>query len=64
MPNNEIGYHEDPRNHNGIIRARTTEQIRSWEIPRELKALRVLNDELGQIDFPCLYILFDPVKTI
>lgn len=30
MLNNDIGYHEDPRNGNGIIRARTTKQIQEW----------------------------------
>ncbi len=55
----EIGYYEDPRNGDGIIRARTTRQIRSWEIPRSLKVLEVLNNELGKIEFPGLYILFE-----
>ena len=55
----EIGYYEDPKNGDGIIRARTTRQIRSWEIPRSLKVLEVLNNELGKIPFPGLYILFE-----
>ncbi len=55
----EIGYYEDPKNGDDIIRARTTRQIRSWEIPRSQKALEVLNDELGRIPFPGLYILFE-----
>jgi hypothetical protein len=59
MPNNDIGYHEDPRNSDAIIRARTTKQIRSWEIPRTMKALEVLNNELGKIEFPGIYILFE-----
>lgn len=59
MSNNDIGYHEDPRNGNGIIRARTTKQIRSWELPRSIKALEALNDELGRIEFPGNYILFE-----
>ena len=59
MFNSDIGYHEDPRNHSGIIRARTTKQIRSWEIPRAIKALEVLNSELGKIEFPGIYILFE-----
>ncbi|MCK4736030.1 MAG: GIY-YIG nuclease family protein [Methanophagales archaeon] len=59
MSNNDIGYHEDPKNSDGITRARTTKQIRSWEIPRTMKALEVLNNELGKIEFPGIYILFE-----
>ena len=59
MSNNDIGYHEDPKNSDGIIRARTTKQIRSWEIPRTMKALEVLNSELGKIEFPGIYTLFE-----
>lgn len=64
MPNNDIGYHEDPRNSDGIIRARTTKQVRSWEIPRAVKALEVLNSELGKIEFPGIYILFEGKNKI
>jgi len=63
MANNEIGYHEDPKNSNGIIRARTTKQIRSWQVPRSIKALEKLNDEMGKIPFPGNYILFDRMKV-
>ena len=56
---NDIGYQEDPKNGTGIKRARTTGQIRSWEIPRSQKALDNLNDELGKIEFPSVYILFE-----
>lgn len=59
MSNSDIGYQEDPENSDGIIRARTTKQIRSWEIPRTMKALGVLNIELGRIEFPGIYILFE-----
>ena len=59
MSNSNIGYQEDPENGEGIIRARTTKQIRSWEIPRTMKALEVLNIELGRIEFPGIYILFE-----
>ena len=53
------GYHEDPRNGNNIVRARTTlGQLRSWEIPRELKTLNILHKEFGKTDFSGLYILF------
>ena len=59
MSNSDIGYHEDPKNSDGIIRARTTKQIRSWEILRTMKALEVLNNELGKIEFPGIYTLFE-----
>ena len=63
MADTEIGYHEDPKNSNGIIRARTTKQIRSWHIPRSIKALEKLNQEMGKIAFPGNYLLFDQMKV-
>lgn len=59
MTNSEIGYYEAPANSNGIIRARTTKQIRSWEIPHTMRALEALNNELGTGEFPGIYILFE-----
>lgn len=59
MSSSDIGYHEDPKNSDGIIRARTTKQIRSWEIPRSFKALEILNGELGKIEFPGIYVLLE-----
>jgi len=64
MTDNGIGYLEDPKNSNGIIRARTTKQIRSWEIPRSQKALEKLNKEMGKIEFPGNYVLFEGTKKI
>lgn len=63
MTDGEIGYHEDPPNGDGIIRARTTRQIRSWEIPRKIRALESINSEFGKIDFPGNYILFESKKN-
>jgi hypothetical protein len=63
MADTEIGYHEDPKNSNEIIRARTTKQIRSWHIPRSIKALEKLNEEMGKIAFPGNYLLFDQMKV-
>ncbi len=63
MANTEIGYHEDPKNSNGIIRARTTKQIRSWHIPRSIKALEKLNEEMGKTAFPANYLLFEQMKV-
>lgn len=59
MEENNIGYYEDPKNGESIIRSRTTEQIRSWDFPRLLKALEVFNSELGKIDYPGIYILIE-----
>lgn len=64
MTNNDIGYHEDPKNSNGIKRARTTKQIRSWELPKAIKALEALNAELGKIEFPGTYILLERKSKI
>ncbi len=59
MEEKNIGYYEDPKNGENIIRSRTTEQIRSWDFPRSLKALEVFNSELGKIDYPGIYILIE-----
>jgi hypothetical protein len=63
MADTEIGYHEDPKNSNGIIRARTTKQIRSWHIERSEKTLEKLYEEMGRNPFPGNYILFDQRKA-
>lgn len=59
MEEKNIGYYEDPKNGESIIRSRTTEQIRSWDFPRSLKALETFNSELGKIDYPGIYILIE-----
>lgn len=59
MEEKNIGYYEDPKNGENIIRSRTTEQIRSWDFPRSLKALEVFNSELGKIDYHGIYILIE-----
>lgn len=55
---NNLGFHEDPKNGHGIVRSRTTNKIRSWEIPRTQEALETFNAEVGKLEFPGLYILF------
>ena len=55
----KFGYHQDLKNGNGIIRARTTGHLRSWDIPRTLQALEVLKKEWGNLEYPGIYILFD-----
>lgn len=57
MNNNNIGYYEEPKNSNGIIRCKTTMQIRAWEMPRSEKALEKSNAEIGKAEYPGLYIL-------
>ncbi|MGR3177482.1 MAG: GIY-YIG nuclease family protein [Candidatus Anammoxibacter sp.] len=59
MEEKNIGYYEDPANGESIIRSRTTEQIRSWDFPRSIKALEKFNTELGKIDYPGIYILIE-----
>ncbi len=59
MEEKNIGYYEDPKNGESIIRSRTTEQIRSWDFPRSIKALEVFNNELGNINYPGIYILIE-----
>jgi len=59
MEEKNIGYYEDPKNSESIIRSRTTEQIRSWDFPRSIKALEKFNAELGKIDYPGIYILIE-----
>ncbi len=55
----KIGFYEDPRNGENIIRSRTTEQIRSWDFPRSIKSLGTFNAELGKIDYPGIYLLIE-----
>ncbi|MFN3532901.1 MAG: hypothetical protein ACK41Q_10380, partial [Candidatus Brocadia sp.] len=55
----KFGYHQDLKNGDGIIRARTTGHLRSWDIPRTLYALGVLKKEWGSLEYPGIYILFD-----
>lgn len=55
----KFGYHQDLKNGDGIIRARTTGHLRSWDIPRTLHALEILKKEWGNLEYPGIYILFD-----
>lgn len=63
MNQNTIGFSQDPKDADGIVRSRTTLQIRSWEIPRSQKALEVFNTETGKSDFPGIYMLFAKGKV-
>lgn len=55
----KFGYIQDLKNGDGIIRARTTGHLRSWDIPNTLHALEVLKKEWGNLEYPGVYILFD-----
>lgn len=56
----KFGYQQDIKNGDEILRARTTGgHLRSWDIPRTLKALEVVKKEWGNLEYPGVYILFD-----
>jgi len=59
MPEANLGYYEDPVNGDGISRARTTRLIRSWMFAKSTETLDKYNKELGQIQYPGLYLLFE-----
>jgi hypothetical protein len=63
MTEENIGFYEEPRNGNGIVRSRTTLLIRSWDMPRSQKALERFNTEIGKSEFPGIYILFAKNKV-
>jgi hypothetical protein len=63
MTEETIGFIEEPKNSYGIIRARTSLQIRSWHMPRTQKALEIFNAEVGETEFPGIYILFAKRKA-
>lgn len=55
----KFGYYQDLKNGHGIIRARITGQLRSWDIPRSLSALEALKEEWGNLEYPGIYMLFE-----
>jgi hypothetical protein len=65
MANNtsQLGYLEEPPNGYGISRSRTTQQLRSWLIPRTQEALEAFNTEIGKIEYPGIYLLLDRNKV-
>lgn len=63
MANAGLGYEQQPENSNGIIRARTTQQLRAWQIPRTINALEKWKQEICGIPLPGNYILFDGKKV-
>lgn len=63
MPEANLGYYEDPVNGDGINRARTTRLIRSWMFAKSAETLDKYNRELGQIQYPGLYVLFETTSN-
>jgi len=63
MEPNYIGYSEHPPNSNGVKRARTTMQIRSWHIQRKQRSLKSMMGELENVQYPGIYILFEKTKV-
>ena len=63
MTQENLGFYEEPPNGNGIVRARTTGQIRSWDMPRSQKALERFNSDIVRSEFPGIYILFAKSKV-
>jgi hypothetical protein len=54
-----IGYSEEPEDGYGIIRARTTGLLRSWEFDRNDSILEQFNNQIQRIEYPGLYALFE-----
>lgn len=64
MSEEPLGYIQAPKNTNGIIRSRTTGQLRAWNFERSSKGLEKINEnEWGKIEFPGIYILFEHKKV-
>jgi hypothetical protein len=64
MSEEPIGYIQVPKNSNGIVRSKTTAQLRAWILERSLKQLDKVNEnEWGRLEFPSLYILFEKRKA-
>ena len=54
-----FGYQQDPVNGAGIIRARTTRLLRSWEFPRKEGTIEQFNREIERLSYPAIYALFE-----
>lgn len=59
MDTENIGYSDLPKNSNGIQRARTTCQVRSWHMMRGTRPLQAFRRELETVQYPALYLLFE-----
>jgi len=53
-----LGYFQAPKNTNGIIRSKTTGQLRAWNLGNSLSQLEKINDnDWGKLEFPSIYII-------
>lgn len=64
MSEEPLGYVQAPKNSNGIVRSKTTAQLRAWSLGRSLKQLERINEiEWGKLEYPSIYILFEKRKV-
>lgn len=64
MINDDLGYTENPKNGYGIKRSRTTKLIRAWTMNRSLESLHALDEEMGHLDYPGIYVLFEGDRKV
>ncbi len=64
MGEKPLGYIQEPKNANGIIRSKTTARLMAWELGRSLRQLeKINNEEWNKLEFPSIYILFEKKKV-
>lgn len=64
MNEEPLGYVQNPKNRNGIIRSRTTGLLRAWTLEKSLKQLEIVNgSEWGKQEYPSIYVLFKKKKA-
>jgi hypothetical protein len=64
MNEEPLGYVQNPKNSNGIIRSRTTGLLRAWTLEKSLKQLEIVNaTEWGKQEYPSIYVLFEKKKA-
>jgi len=64
MNEEPLGYVQNPKNSNGIIRSRTTGLLRAWTLEKSLKQLEIVNgSEWGKQEYPSIYVLFEKKKA-
>lgn len=59
-----MGYTEYPANGYGIKRSRTTKLIRAWTMKRSLESLRALDEDMGSLDYPGIYVLLEGDRKV
>jgi len=64
MNEEPLGYVQNPKNSNGIIRSRTTGLLRAWTLEKSSRQLEIVNaSEWGQQEYPSIYVLFEKKKA-